>query len=53
MPTATPMSYLPARMASAVSCRAVAAVAQPLYTSMNGMPVNPSREMTASGLSTV
>ena len=53
MPTATPMSYLPDRMASAASSNAVAAVAQPLYTSMNGMPVRPSRPITASGLSTV
>ena len=52
MPTATPMSYCPERMASAVSWSAVAAVAQPLKTSMNGMPVRPSRPVTASGLST-
>src|SRR5690349_8227536 len=52
MPTATPSSYWPERMASAVSCSALAAVAQPLYTSMNGMPVSPSRPVTASGLST-
>ena len=52
MPTATPMSCWPDRMMSAVSCRAVAAVAQPLYTSMKGMPVSPRRLTTASGLST-
>ena len=36
---------------SAVSWRAVAAVAQPLYTPMKGMPVSPSRLTTTSGVS--
>src|SRR5262249_41871726 len=39
-------------MASAAVSNADAAVAHPLYTSTNEMPVSPSRVTTASGLST-
>src|SRR5215831_11994413 len=52
MPTAMPMSYLPRRMVSAQSAMALAAVAQALNTSVNGMPVSPTRRVTESGLET-
>ena len=52
MPTAMPRSWSPSRIVLAARLSALAAVAQPLYTSVNGMPVRPISATTASGLST-
>ena len=52
MPTAIPRSYSPRRMVLAARVSALAAVAHPLYTSVNGIPVSPISATTASGLST-
>ena len=52
MPTAMPRPCSPSRIVFAASVSTLAAVAQPLYTSVNGMPVSPSSATTASGLST-
>ena len=51
IPTAIPRSWSPRRMVLAASVNALAAVAHPLYTSVNGIPVRPSSATTASGLS--
>ncbi len=52
IPTAIPSSESPSRIVFAASVSALAAVAHPLYTSVNGMPVRPISATTASGLST-